>query len=135
MFGVCKRGVAGEFRELILKPERCLGEKEGSLRGKSTFGVCYRKAFHVKFVLGLFQTSFVPGLRTSCGPNWYTGGSNNNSYILALFVACFVLPLGLILFSYTNLLMTLRAVSAAGPLHSQPGSRVQVLGLQFCGVL
>lgn len=64
----------------------------------------------------MFQTSFVPGLRTSCGPNWYTGGSNNNSYILALFVACFVLPLGLILFSYTNLLVTLRAVSAAGPL-------------------
>uniref|UniRef100_A0A8C3CNL8 G-protein coupled receptors family 1 profile domain-containing protein n=1 Tax=Cairina moschata TaxID=8855 RepID=A0A8C3CNL8_CAIMO len=58
-------------------------------------------------------SSYVPeGLRTSCGPNWYTGGSNNNSYILALFVACFVLPLGLILFSYTNLLMTLRAAAA-----------------------
>nr|XP_013051898.2 pinopsin [Anser cygnoides] len=58
-------------------------------------------------------SSYVPeGLRTSCGPNWYTGGSNNNSYILALFVACFVLPLGLILFSYTNLLVTLRAAAA-----------------------
>uniref|UniRef100_A0A8B9BRP5 G-protein coupled receptors family 1 profile domain-containing protein n=1 Tax=Anser brachyrhynchus TaxID=132585 RepID=A0A8B9BRP5_9AVES len=58
-------------------------------------------------------SSYVPeGLRTSCGPNWYTGGSNNNSYILALFVACFVLPLGLILFSYTNLLVTLRAPAA-----------------------
>uniref|UniRef100_U3JT28 G-protein coupled receptors family 1 profile domain-containing protein n=1 Tax=Ficedula albicollis TaxID=59894 RepID=U3JT28_FICAL len=48
---------------------------------------------------------------TSCGPNWYTGGSNNSSYILALFVTCFVMPLSLILFSYTNLLLTLRAVS------------------------
>ncbi|KAM9176812.1 pinopsin [Mergus octosetaceus] len=58
-------------------------------------------------------SSYVPeGLRTSCGPNWYTGGSNNNSYILALLVACFVLPLGLILFSYTNLLVTLRAAVA-----------------------
>lgn len=62
---------------------------------------------------GLFQNLFVPGLRTSCGPNWYTGGSNNNSYILALFVTCFVMPLSLILFSYANLLMTLRAVSTA----------------------
>lgn len=61
--------------------------------------------------LGLFHNLFVPGLRTSCGPNWYTGGSSNNSYILALFVTCFVMPLSLILFSYANLLMTLRAVS------------------------
>ncbi|NXG59167.1 OPSP protein, partial [Hemiprocne comata] len=58
-------------------------------------------------------SSYVPeGLRTSCGPNWYTGGSNNNSYILALFVTCFLMPLSLILFSYTNLLMTLRAAAA-----------------------
>ncbi|XP_051491570.1 pinopsin [Apus apus] len=58
-------------------------------------------------------SSYVPeGLRTSCGPNWYTGGSNNNSYILTLFVTCFVMPLSLILFSYTNLLMTLRAAAA-----------------------
>lgn len=63
--------------------------------------------------LGLFQKLFVPGLRTSCGPNWYTGGSDNNSYILALFVTCFVMPLSLILFSYTNLLVTLRAVRTA----------------------
>ncbi|XP_071621676.1 pinopsin-like [Heliangelus exortis] len=58
-------------------------------------------------------SSYVPeGLRTSCGPNWYTGGSTNNSYILALFVTCFVMPLSLILFSYTNLLLTLRAAAA-----------------------
>ncbi|NWW50321.1 OPSP protein, partial [Pedionomus torquatus] len=58
-------------------------------------------------------SSYVPeGLRTSCGPNWYTGGSNNSSYILALFVTCFVMPLSLILFSYTNLLMTLRVAAA-----------------------
>ncbi|KAF1620741.1 Pinopsin, partial [Eudyptes chrysolophus] len=57
-------------------------------------------------------SSYVPeGLRTSCGPNWYTGGSNN-SYILALFVTCFMMPLSLTLFSYTNLLRTLRAAAA-----------------------
>nr|BBA68526.1 pinopsin [Cynops pyrrhogaster] len=58
-------------------------------------------------------SSYVPeGLRTSCGPNWYTGGSNNNSYIMALFITCFTLPLSMIIFSYTSLLMTLRAVAA-----------------------
>uniref|UniRef100_A0A8D0L6U5 G-protein coupled receptors family 1 profile domain-containing protein n=1 Tax=Sphenodon punctatus TaxID=8508 RepID=A0A8D0L6U5_SPHPU len=58
-------------------------------------------------------SSYVPeGLRTSCGPNWYTGGSTNNSYILALFITCFVMPLSMILFSYTNLLVTLQAVAA-----------------------
>ncbi|MBN3279482.1 OPSP protein, partial [Polyodon spathula] len=57
--------------------------------------------------------SYVPeGLRTSCGPNWYTGGSNNNSYVLMLFVTCFVMPLSMIIFSYGNLLVTLRAVAA-----------------------
>ncbi|KFP61059.1 Pinopsin, partial [Cariama cristata] len=69
-------------------------------------------------------SSYVPeGLRTSCGPNWYTGGSNNNSYILALFVSCFVMPLSLILFSYANLLMTLRAVSTAGTDTTQQAER------------
>ncbi|XP_063300654.1 pinopsin-like [Pelobates fuscus] len=57
--------------------------------------------------------SYVPeGLRTSCGPNWYSGGSNNNSYIMALFTTCFIMPLSTIIFSYSNLLMALRAVAA-----------------------
>ncbi|XP_066448603.1 pinopsin-like [Eleutherodactylus coqui] len=57
--------------------------------------------------------SYVPeGLGTSCGPNWYTGGANNNSYILALFTTCFTMPLSTIIFSYSNLLITLRTVAA-----------------------
>ncbi|XP_072099053.1 pinopsin-like [Mobula birostris] len=56
--------------------------------------------------------SYVPeGLRTSCGPNWYTGGTNNNSYVAALFITCFVVPLSLIIFSYTSLLVVLRAIA------------------------
>ncbi|XP_062887962.1 pinopsin-like [Mobula hypostoma] len=56
--------------------------------------------------------SYVPeGLRTSCGPNWYTGGTNNNSYVIALFITCFVMPLSLIIFSYTSLLVVLRAIA------------------------
>ncbi|KAM8977332.1 pinopsin-like [Pelodytes ibericus] len=57
--------------------------------------------------------SYVPeGLGTSCGPNWYSGGNNNNSYIMALFTTCFVMPLSMIIFSYSSLLMALRAVAA-----------------------
>ncbi|OCT95042.1 pinopsin [Xenopus laevis] len=57
--------------------------------------------------------SYVPeGLKTSCGPNWYTGGTNNNSYIMVLFLTCFIMPLSTIIFSYSNLLMALRAVAA-----------------------
>ncbi|XP_072909218.1 pinopsin-like [Hemitrygon akajei] len=56
--------------------------------------------------------SYVPeGLRTSCGPNWYTGGTNNSSYVVALFITCFMMPLSLIIFSYTSLLVVLRAVA------------------------
>ncbi|XP_057228031.1 pinopsin-like [Malurus melanocephalus] len=75
-----------------------------NIRGFFAFGrrLCELEGFMVSLT----------GLRTSCGPNWYTGGSTNNSYILALFVTCFVLPLSLILFSYANLLLTLRAAAA-----------------------
>ncbi|XP_069613448.1 pinopsin-like [Ranitomeya imitator] len=52
------------------------------------------------------------GLGTSCGPNWYTGGTNNNSYIMVLFGTCFAMPLTTIIFSYSNLLFALRAVAA-----------------------
>ncbi|XP_059511418.1 pinopsin-like [Stegostoma tigrinum] len=56
--------------------------------------------------------SYVPeGLRTSCGPNWYTGGSSNNSYVVALFVTCFMMPLSLIIFSYVSLVVVLRAAA------------------------
>ncbi|XP_051891212.1 pinopsin-like [Pristis pectinata] len=56
--------------------------------------------------------SYVPeGLRTSCGPNWYTGGTNNNSYVVVLFVTCFMMPLSLIIFSYASLLVVLRAIA------------------------
>ncbi|XP_005987605.2 pinopsin-like [Latimeria chalumnae] len=57
--------------------------------------------------------SYVPeGLRTSCGPNWYTGGTNNNTYVMTLFITCFMMPLSMIIFSYASLLVTLRAVAA-----------------------
>ncbi|XP_043935953.1 blue-sensitive opsin-like [Protopterus annectens] len=57
---------------------------------------------------------YIPeGLQCSCGPDWYTTNNkwNNESYVLFLFCFCFGFPFSVILFSYTRLLMTLRAVA------------------------
>ncbi|XP_066561282.1 ultraviolet-sensitive opsin-like [Amia ocellicauda] len=58
---------------------------------------------------------FIPeGLQCSCGPDWYTTGTkyNSESYTYFLFICCFCCPLTLIIFSYSQILTTLRAVAA-----------------------
>ncbi|KAM6201881.1 short-wave-sensitive opsin 1 [Rhynchocyon petersi] len=58
---------------------------------------------------------FLPeGLQCSCGPDWYTVGSkyHSESYTWFLFIFCFIVPLSLICFSYSQLLGALRAVAA-----------------------
>ncbi|NXY26771.1 OPSUV protein, partial [Atrichornis clamosus] len=57
---------------------------------------------------------YVPeGLQCSCGPDWYTVGTKYKSeyYTWFLFIFCFIVPLSLIIFSYSQLLSALRAVS------------------------
>nr|AZT82028.1 short wave sensitive opsin 1 [Chiroderma villosum] len=58
---------------------------------------------------------FIPeGLQCSCGPDWYTVGTRYRSeyYAWFLFIFCFIVPLSLICFSYSQLLGALRAVAA-----------------------
>ncbi|XP_030630398.1 ultraviolet-sensitive opsin-like [Chanos chanos] len=58
---------------------------------------------------------YIPeGLGCSCGPDWYTVGTeyNTESYTYFLMVTCFIAPLFCILFSYSQLLGALRAVAA-----------------------
>ncbi|XP_007078123.1 short-wave-sensitive opsin 1 [Panthera pardus] len=58
---------------------------------------------------------FIPeGLQCSCGPDWYTVGTKYRSeyYTWFLFIFCFIVPLSLICFSYTQLLGALRVVAA-----------------------
>lgn len=60
---------------------------------------------------------YVPeGLQCSCGPDWYTVGTKYKSeyYTWFLFIFCFLVPLSLIIFSYSQLLRALRAVSPRG---------------------
>nr|BAB79499.1 Cp-S opsin [Cynops pyrrhogaster] len=58
---------------------------------------------------------YIPeGLQCSCGPDWYTVGTKYNSetYTWFLFIFCFIIPLSLICFCYSQLLGALRAVAA-----------------------
>nr|AZG02937.1 short-wavelength sensitive opsin 1 [Balionycteris maculata] len=58
---------------------------------------------------------FIPeGLQCSCGPDWYTVGTKYRSeyYTWFLFIFCFIVPLSLICFSYSQLLGALKAVAA-----------------------
>ncbi|NXG99332.1 OPSUV protein, partial [Loxia leucoptera] len=58
---------------------------------------------------------YIPeGLQCSCGPDWYTVGTKYKSeyYTWFLFIFCFIIPLSLIIFSYSQLLSALRAVAA-----------------------
>uniref|UniRef100_A0A4W3J055 Pinopsin-like n=1 Tax=Callorhinchus milii TaxID=7868 RepID=A0A4W3J055_CALMI len=70
--------------------------------------------------------SYVPeGLRTSCGPNWYTGGANNSSYVVALFITCFTLPLSLIIFSYASLFVSVALQVAKQQKESETTQRAE----------
>lgn len=57
---------------------------------------------------------YIPeGLGCSCGPDWYTHNVeyNTNSYTQFLMLTCFIIPLAIIMFCYSQLLGALRAVS------------------------
>nr|BAD80827.2 ultraviolet opsin [Girella punctata] len=58
---------------------------------------------------------YIPeGLGCSCGPDWYTHNEEYNctSYLYFLITTCFISPLSIIIFSYSQLLGALRAVAA-----------------------
>uniref|UniRef100_A0A8C5LWG7 G-protein coupled receptors family 1 profile domain-containing protein n=1 Tax=Leptobrachium leishanense TaxID=445787 RepID=A0A8C5LWG7_9ANUR len=105
-FMVSLTGIVGLWSLAILAFERYLVicKPMGDFR--------FQQRHAVLGCLFLFLIWKQKSLRTSCGPNWYSGDSNNNSYIMALFTTCFVMPLSTIIFSYSSLLMSLRAVAA-----------------------
>ncbi|XP_046878638.1 ultraviolet-sensitive opsin-like [Hypomesus transpacificus] len=58
---------------------------------------------------------FIPeGLGCACGPDWYTHNEEYHctSYTYFLIVTCFMMPLSIIIVSYSQLLGALRAVAA-----------------------
>ncbi|XP_032297784.1 LOW QUALITY PROTEIN: violet-sensitive opsin-like [Coturnix japonica] len=62
--------------------------------------------------IGAAPHRYMPeGLQCSCGPDWYTVGTKYRSeyYTWFLFIFCFIVPLSLIIFSYSQLLSALRA--------------------------
>lgn len=64
----------------------------------------------------ILSCRYIPeGLGCSCGPDWYMPGTeyNSESYTYFLMVTCFFAPLSCIIFSYSQLLAALRAVSSS----------------------
>ncbi|XP_018611464.2 opsin-1, short-wave-sensitive 1 [Scleropages formosus] len=58
---------------------------------------------------------YIPeGLGCSCGPDWYTHSEEykTDSYTYFLIIVCFISPMTIIIFSYSQLLGALRAVAA-----------------------
>nr|WBO25989.1 short-wavelength sensitive opsin [Chrysiptera starcki] len=77
----------------------------------------------ITWIIGIFCATppfwgwsrYIPeGLGCSCGPDWYTHNEEYNctSYVYFLIVSCFIMPLTIIIFSYSQLLGALRAVAA-----------------------
>uniref|UniRef100_A0A1A8B8H4 Opsin 1 (Cone pigments), short-wave-sensitive 1 n=1 Tax=Nothobranchius furzeri TaxID=105023 RepID=A0A1A8B8H4_NOTFU len=63
----------------------------------------------------MFESRYIPeGLGCSCGPDWYSNCEDLHcaSYFKFLLVTCFIMPLTIIIFSYSQLLGALRAVAA-----------------------
>lgn len=50
----------------------------------------------------------------SCSVNWETRTSNSTSYIVFLFVFGLIVPVLVIVWSYVNIIFTIRYVSARG---------------------
>lgn len=65
------------------------------------------------FIYILIYRYIPEGLGTACGPDWYTKSDefNSESYTYFLLVTCFMMPITIIIFSYSQLLGALRAVS------------------------
>uniref|UniRef100_A0A1A8GNX9 Opsin 1 (Cone pigments), short-wave-sensitive 1 n=1 Tax=Nothobranchius korthausae TaxID=1143690 RepID=A0A1A8GNX9_9TELE len=69
----------------------------------------------VAFTWFMGWSRYIPeGLGCSCGPDWYSNCEDRHcaSYFKFLLVTCFVMPLTIIIFSYSQLLGALRAVAA-----------------------
>ncbi|XP_060782210.1 vertebrate ancient long opsin a [Neoarius graeffei] len=61
-------------------------------------------------VLG-WSSYTVSKIGTTCEPNWYSGDPHDHTFIITLFVTCFILPLAVIILCYSKMLCKLRKVS------------------------
>uniref|UniRef100_A0A4W3KBJ6 Vertebrate ancient long opsin b n=1 Tax=Callorhinchus milii TaxID=7868 RepID=A0A4W3KBJ6_CALMI len=62
-------------------------------------------------VLGWSSYTVSP-IGTTCEPNWYSTEHNDHTYIIALFITCFIMPLIVIFVSYGKLMKKLRKVAS-----------------------
>ena len=72
----------------------------------------YAFVFAIAPVAGWSRYS-LEGIGSSCSVEWTTSGVNSVSYIISLFLCCFVLPIAVILFSYCNFYKALKRMTRA----------------------
>ena len=70
----------------------------------------YSVCFSVAPLVGWSSYSF-KGIGTSCCVNWSSSSPNNISYVVVLFVGCFVLPLAIICYSYYKVLKVVQGIN------------------------
>ncbi|XP_034717509.1 teleost multiple tissue opsin b [Etheostoma cragini] len=93
----------------MMKPTIANNRDFGPALGGICFSWLYSVAWTVPPLLG--WSRYGPeGPGTTCSVDWKTQTANNISYIVCLFTFCLVLPFGVILYSYGNLLHAIRQV-------------------------
>ncbi|CAB1333806.1 unnamed protein product [Coregonus sp. 'balchen'] len=104
--------------------ESCMGSIAGLVSAWSLAVLAFERYVVICKPFGTFKfdnnqalaaVAFTWGLGCSCGPDWYTNNEEFHcaSYTNFLMVTCFILPMIIIFFSYSQLLGALRAVAAA----------------------
>ncbi|XP_069835109.1 opsin-VA-like isoform X2 [Dendropsophus ebraccatus] len=85
------------------------------LRGKhSAIGILFVWVFSLIWTIPPIMgwSSYTTSkIGTTCEPNWYSGETKDQTYIITFLMTCFVLPLMLIFVSYGKLMRKLRKVS------------------------
>ncbi|XP_035255696.1 vertebrate ancient long opsin a [Anguilla anguilla] len=118
-FAVTFFGIVGLWSLAVLAFERffviCRPLGNIRLRGKhAALGLLFVWTFSFIWTIppvlgwGSYTTSKIG---TTCEPNWYSGNPSDHGFIITFFCTCFILPLTVIIISYSKLMRKLRKVS------------------------
>ncbi|XP_044154769.1 opsin-VA-like [Bufo gargarizans] len=118
-FAVTFFGIVALWSLSILAFERyiviCRPLRNLRLRGKhSAIGILFVWVFSFIWTIPptMGWSSYTTSkIGTTCEPNWYSGETEDHTYIITFLTTCFVLPLLLIFVSYGKLMRKLRKVS------------------------
>nr|QNM38092.1 xenopsin [Spadella cephaloptera] len=89
--------------------------KLNQAKAKMCVGGVWAMAFVVAFLPLLGWSKYVPeGPMTTCSVDWFSRDPGDQSYIIMIFIVCFVAPMGIIMFCYYFVYATIRNVARNG---------------------